>query len=351
MVQESTLLAYLIPRSTSRVEDTATDALAFILNKSQDCREALGLLLRDDDFVLEPLTTFRTQVTYEDGSRPDMVGYDQGGEQRLLVESKFWASLLEDQASGYFDKLDADRPGVLMFVAPAARIETLWAEIGRQMETGEDAVQLEAVETVGPIRRARIAGSDRRLMLVSWALLLAHLAAAVPIDSPVASDIQQLQGLAQREDDEAFQPIRMEELGPSLARRVQWLNRMVDDVVDGHGVSQGWMSVRALRATPQRDGYGRYFRFTGVTGDLFVCVNFGRWAASADTPLWLRIPNDVPVSAAQLRDSVPSVVEHGSGGPYDVPLYLTTGVEYERVVADVVSQVRAIWKMLKNQAA
>ena len=32
MPQETTLLAHLVPRLTSRVEDTATDALAFILN-------------------------------------------------------------------------------------------------------------------------------------------------------------------------------------------------------------------------------------------------------------------------------------------------------------------------------
>ncbi len=88
----------------------------------------------------------------------------------------------------------------------------------------------------------------------------------------------------------------MEELSPSLARRVQWLNRLVDDVVDGHGLSQGWMSGKTPGAVPQRNGCGRYFRFTGVTGDLSLCVNFGLWAASGDTPLWLWISSDVPVS-------------------------------------------------------
>ena len=101
MVQESTLLAYLIPRLTSRVENTATDALAFILNKSPACRETLDFLVRDGDFQVDSLTNFQTQVTYEDGSRPDMAGYDRDGKKRLLVESKFWASLLQGQASGF----------------------------------------------------------------------------------------------------------------------------------------------------------------------------------------------------------------------------------------------------------
>ena len=101
MPQESTLLAYLVPRLTSRVEDTATDAMAFILNRSPTCRDALGLLLREGEgsYHVNALTSFDTQVTYKDGSRPDMVGYDQEGGKRLLVESKFWATLLEGQAS------------------------------------------------------------------------------------------------------------------------------------------------------------------------------------------------------------------------------------------------------------
>ena len=84
MVQESSLLAHLVPRLTNRGEDTATDALAFILNKSGACRRALDLLLADSNFNLQPIANFQTQVTYKDGSRPDMVGYDRDGGKRLL---------------------------------------------------------------------------------------------------------------------------------------------------------------------------------------------------------------------------------------------------------------------------
>ena len=43
------MLAHLVPRLTNRVEDTATDALAIILNKSSACRDALDLLLREGE--------------------------------------------------------------------------------------------------------------------------------------------------------------------------------------------------------------------------------------------------------------------------------------------------------------
>ena len=192
------------------------------------------------------------------------------------------------------------------------------------------------------MRKARVADSDKRLMLVSWALLLDRLAAAVPNDSVVASNIRQLRGLAQLQDDEAFQPIHAQEFGPSLPRRVRWLNRLIDDVLDDHGVKEGWMSVSGLRATPQRAGYGRYFRFLGVPGDLFLCVNYNLWATSGDTPLWLWISSKVPVERDRLRDLMPSLAEHGTSGPHDAPVHLKTGVEYEAVLSDVVDQVRGI---------
>ena len=356
MPQESTLLAYLVPRLTSSVEDTATDALAFILNKSPACRDALGLLLREGEgsYHLDALNSFDTQVTYKDGSRPDMVGYDQMGRKRLLVESKFWATLLEGQASSYFDQLEDVGSGVLLFIAPTTRLEILWGEITRQMEGGPDGFKLEVVETSDQIHRARVMGpdkQDKRLLLVCWPLLLDRLAAAVPPDSLVASDIRQLRGLAQREDDEAFQPIDTAELSPSVPRRLQWLNRLIDDVVDSRGCPEGWMSVEGSRATGRRDGYGRYFRFMTdlremVPGWLFLCVNHSLWATSGDTPVWLRIYSDVPISPVHLRSKVPSLVGDGeSSGHYYVPIYLTPGVEYGHVLDDVVRQVKAIWEM------
>ena len=281
-----------------------------------------------------------------------MVGYDEEGGKRLLVESKFWATLLEGQASGYFGQLEDAGPGVLLFIAlvQATRLETLWGEITRQTEGEPDGLELQAVETPQQIHKARPSvplapppsigsnKSDKRLMLVSWPLLLDGLAAAVSPDSLVASDIQQLRGLVQREDEEAFQPIEIAEFSPSVPRRLRWLNRLIDDVVDSRGTQEGWMSVRGLRASPQREGYGRYFRFRtdageNIPGDLFLCVNFRLWSSSGDTPLWLRIYADLPISPVRLRNNVPSLVEYaGRSEAYDVPIYLIPGAEYGRVL-------------------
>lgn len=344
MTQEPTLLAHLLPRLTSQVEDAATDALAFILNKSEACRGVLDDLLRDVNFEPEPIKRVETQVTYEDGSRPDMVGYDPSGTKRLVVEAKFWASLLEGQASGYFGQLEEDGPGVLLFIAPDSRIEALWAEIKRQIEGGEEGVQLEILATPRRVRRA-IVTTDKHLMLTSWSHLLDSLSAAVAGDSAVASDIQQLRGLAKHQDETAFLPIHPEEFGLALPHRIRGLNQLIDDAVD-RGIRQKWITVHGLRATPQREGYGRYIRFTGTPGDLFLCVNFKLWANSGDTPLWLRIHPKFPVNPAVILKRVPPPTEPPDWPKYDVPIHLKTGAEYENVLDDVIRQVREVADMV-----
>ncbi|MCQ3803628.1 MAG: hypothetical protein OXC98_14040 [bacterium] len=331
MTQEPTLLAHLVPRLTSQVEDAATEALAFILNRSKACRSALDSFLRTDEFEIEPITRFETQVTHEDGSRPDMVGYDRSGSKRLLVESKFWAALQPDQAIRYLRMLDG--PGVLLFIAPESRIETLWWEIRRQMECEEnktdcgDCVRLECLESPQGTRRARIDDLDQHLMLASWTGLLDILDCA---DVETAADIRQLRGLAKRQDEGAFLPIHPNELGPVLPRRVPGLYRLVDDVVT-RGVGEKWMSTDGLAIGLTKEYYGRYLTFTDKAGCLFLCVNFDFWATSGDTPLWLWIRDDVRISLEYLPRKVPSSATNWS---YAMPIYLKTGVEYDRVLED-----------------
>ena len=340
MGNESSLLAYLVLR-LSRGENTATDALAFILNKSEACRGALDSLMSEQGFNLEPIARFETQVTHEDGSRPDMVGYDRDGHKRVLVESKFWAPLQDGQASRYFGQLEQPGPGLLLFIAPGSRIETLWPEIRRQMETGEHPAQLQFEEILDRMRRARVASSENRLMLVSWDLLLERLAAAVPADSQVASDIQQLRGLVEEQDLEAFQPLQREELSPSLARRVLSLERLINDVV-ARGDDRDWMSQgKSIRY--EEMCFGRYFGLRDGHGDdMWLGAAFWMWARRADTPLWLWIDSSSPISAHHLRSlENPIDVFEEDDGIY-VPIHLPVGVKYHRVLDDAVDQLRRI---------
>ena len=118
MADNATLMAYLVPRLTRQVENAATDALNYILNRDTGSMQALNDLLREGGFDIEPIDRVETQVTYEDGSRPDMAGYDKDNVKRVLVEAKFWAALLEDQASGYARQYDQPGPdGAVVYLS------------------------------------------------------------------------------------------------------------------------------------------------------------------------------------------------------------------------------------------
>ena len=179
MNNADTVLSYLVPRLTSQVEDAATEALGFILNRSPECRKSLSEILdQATGFDLGPIERVATQVTYKDGSRPDMAGYDGEDLMRLLVESKFWAALRDGQPS-YIEQFEHDSSAALLFIAPEARVETLWSEIQRQF--GETCMELNPRCESPDLRSAGIVdrgGAKRAVVLTSWRRLLDGLAEA-----------------------------------------------------------------------------------------------------------------------------------------------------------------------------
>ena len=257
MSDDATLMAHLIPRITNQVEDAATDALGYILNRSPASREALTDLLREGGFKMPSIARVATQVE-EDGLRPDMEGYDESGVKRLVVESKFWAPLLSGQASEYIKMFDTDGETALLFIAPESRLETLWAEVVRQIGYESPDTTLGPETTANGWRSAMVKCVQRRLALVSWDRLLTDMSARAAGDDSAVADIRQLRGLTRSRAGVAFPPIRAEELSPDIARRAVGYARLVDDVVT-RGIAQGWMSTENLKATPRRYGYGRYF--------------------------------------------------------------------------------------------
>ena len=347
MADYQSLMAYLVPRLTRQVENAATDALAYILNGSPEPMRALNELLQEGGFSIEPVSKVETQVTYEDGSRPDMAGYDRNNGKRLLVEAKFWAALLDDQASGYARQLNLPCPAALLFIAPELRIPTLWAEIERQMaEYG----RLDLIDTSPGGRRAKViwtepGDTESQLVLVSWGRLLDRMD-ALDAGDVVKSDIRQLRGLAHMQDGQAFLPIHSEELSPSLGRRVVWYNRLVNDAVGSRGMPEGWMNTHGLAATSQRWGFGRYLRFTGADIYYWFGVNNELWAEIGDTPLWIRVGNPSIVRMDDVSRELKVRVQNDW-----IPIHLKTGVEYSDVLDDVVSQLKTIATVVEAQLA
>lgn len=117
---DRSLLAHLSHRFTNRTEDIAVEALGFILTTSKDAREALPGICKAGGADAGQFRRIATQVSGDGGERPDLVGWDENDKERLLIEAKFWAG----QPNAYLERLPAG--GTLLFVAPEARVDTLW---------------------------------------------------------------------------------------------------------------------------------------------------------------------------------------------------------------------------------
>ncbi len=332
-----TLLAHLAGSLSRHPENIAVEALGYIL-RSEPTLRVMRDVLKEGGADVGEIASFRTQVS-EGEARPDLVGYESHG-KCVLIEAKFWAGLTDRQPKAYLKGLPPGKP--LLFVAPELRIPTLWSELRKLAEvtgvrTDPDETDFKSVTT----------GAGKRMMLISWRRLLDRLKAAG--DSQLRSEIQQLRGLADRYDADAFLPLRQEEFAPEIPRRLVSLGRLVDDAV------KKARDLYPSRVTPQAWGYGyplyysegdAWFAWFGIASDL--------WARGSypDTPLWLRFWQGGGVENAAQWPRTGTALEHLMGkdppeafehdGGIIVPIHLRTGVEYDEVLHAVVERLEKV---------
>ncbi len=121
------MFGYLVTRLAAHPENVATDALHYVLSTSPEVACALEEHLRRAVDLPGGLR-YDVQVAADDGSIPDLAGVAEDGSTPLLVETKSYAGLAANQPVAYLRRLPANRPGLLQFVVPAARLELLWTE-------------------------------------------------------------------------------------------------------------------------------------------------------------------------------------------------------------------------------
>lgn len=330
------VLAHLALRLTSQTENLATEALAYILQRSAPARSGVNRLIETITGRNPALQRFETQFTHEDLSRPDLVGVDADGNRPLLIEVKFWAGLTEAQPNAYLAAMPSG--GVLLFVAPEARMASLWHEVERRI-SGQGLNFSPRDNTTGLLA----ANSGQHVVAaMSWRslLLLLEQEAAAAAEAEAAADIRQLQALCEYMDTEAFLPLAAEELSSPLGRRVVQFEALANDLTDKL-VRAGLADVTGLRATAGWGYAGRYLYLRG--NGAFLAFNANHWAAFGQSPLWLDIAGDWKRTSPS-----PAITQalHGAGIRFwlqpksvIVPIILRTGVERDSVMADAERQL------------
>lgn len=337
-----TLLANLAGMFVSQTENVAVEALGHILSGSEAARDALSDVLQAGGARVGKITRVRTQDIGEDGARPDLACVDQDSNVRVLIEAKFWAGLTENQPGGYLARLEAaPRPSALLFVAPANRLDALWAELCRQLPGGDAAVLSNLHRSADELWSATT-GTGPHLMLTSWRSLLGRMAAkaSAAADPHTEADIRQLQGLAEQQNEEAFLPLRQEELGPQIPRRVIDVIGLIDDAI-AIARENGWASTEGFKARSFRRGYGTGLKLG--TAEAWFGVDYRDWARLRDTPLWLYLTanSDMLRALEPLRnENPPALIE--TGGNVKVPIEVPAGKERNAVLQAVVARLEQI---------
>ena len=360
---KTSLLTHLANRFTNLTETLATEALGYILAQSAPARGALQEMLRGGGADVGPIarveTEFKIKVKKEGAkdkdARIDLVGFGEGDAKRALIEVKFWAGLTENQPNAYLEELlKNEEPSALLFVAPELRLDMLWPEILRLANDGGFA----ADETIGTgLRSATIKDGPHRLMLTSWAAMLDEMSRKAG-DVTVVKDIEQLQALCAQQDRAAFLPLHAGEIGPGFSKRALDLYNLFHSVINRLR-KEKIAGFNGLKHAKWGANFGHYVRLgndQGITDEAWVGVNYEFGAQHRETPFWIVLGYSslakteqirARLKAARQRDGLDYInTEFGKWPVSLVPIRLLTGVEYNDVLDDAVSQIRRIGDIL-----
>lgn len=327
-------------------EDLATEGLCCLLRHSVAAEAFIGDLNEKTGVTLPSSMTFRTQEEAEDGDgQPDMRGIGGDGSTQLLVESKFWAGLTENQPNGYLREL-IGTGGVLLFLVPHPRRPYIWPKIREEAASEFEVRGRNSSESSFALRL----GEEAALLLQSWRDTLNVMESAVRSEGglrDLLEDVHQVQSLCDRYSGEGFLPLRGDEVGQDVGKRIRQLQEITMDlrprIEDRWGVNTG-LSVSKKRHAFTATLHG----FDATIGILHVW-----WARKGQSPFWMRLDTQTPNQQDRVLQALKSETYAKRGGdarPNSVLVALPPklGVERDEVIEDLVQQLNRIAERLEK---
>jgi hypothetical protein len=274
------LLGQFYSRIKGSQEDIASEGLVYVLQRSASARAAISRIVRGDIGLDLGELTYSCQNVGEKLERPDISGRDAEGTEVLIMEAKFWASLTDGQPNAYLSRLNES--SALVFVCPTLRVRTIFVELLNRMK-GHGAIV--SVDEQGHIIRLE---NNKCVVVKTWSEILGtiRLQLVQDNDQVLISDIDQIIGLCDTIDSNAFQPLRSEDLSPFHAMRMNGFLDIADKVLD-ELKKQGLADTKGLNSAAQKGIYTRYLRSGNLGCALYVRTDL--WAEGGDTPFWFII--------------------------------------------------------------
>lgn len=272
------LLGQFYSRIKGSQEDIASEGLTYILQRSKSARLAINKIIKSDCGLDFEDLNFSTQNIGGKSERPDISGFDTDGNEILILEAKFWAALTDNQPIEYLKRLKQN--SALVFICPTLRVRPVFDELLKRVKTTQINF------TTNHETHSITFEDNKHLTVKTWNEILGtvklHLVQAN--EQLLISDIDQIIGLCNTIDSNAFLPLQSDDLSPKYAKRINSYYDLLDKVVD-ELKKREIADTKGLNATPQRYGYTRYFK-TKKFG-IALNIKFDYWASCADTPFWI----------------------------------------------------------------
>ena len=345
MTANETLLSRIGRRHTIGREDVATDALAFILERSPAVRSAFANFLGAGEPEAPAIAKVQTQYSLPNGAAPDLACLGEDGKLLAFVESKFWAYLTSNQPVTYWNGLPTDAHATLLFIAPAERIDpgNLWGELEERLRQAGHELASSVCKIAHTISAPAKSGSHRRLMVTSWETLLDYLAqsALEHQDSQASFEIAELQGLANSV------------IAGSKSDRYDDLNSLVTDAVSWM-VQAGWANTDGLSVGVGYSFRGRYLQLAGAYA--WFGVHFDEDKRS-NRPLWLAFRSNFGgdpglVTTGQVRKRLANLAPREAvrleafSGAFCIPIDLLPGGDSEAAFSSIIAQLTDIARLI-----
>lgn len=284
---KTSLLAYLYPYFKGSQEDVATSSLNYIVSSNTEVNRAFtGLVAKTLCVGMEETIQYVCQAVGENNERPDMCGYAPDGKERVICESKFYASLTINQPNEYLRRAIKNQEYGVMFICPQVRKKGLWTELlGLTKEEFPSYVEVTdfCIEVDGKVRMG----------IISWTELLSELenvASSIAPDS--VPDIRQLIGYCNQLDSDAFVPFVENDLSIENAIKEQRYYKILDSLVAEIKKEEKYhVDLSRLKASPQWAGYSRYFRIGDIGVSLVYDTEKWKNVNSPSTPFWVKFGN------------------------------------------------------------
>ena len=261
---QNSLLAHIASNFISEYENVANSSVAYMLNNYSAARKALACTVGLESVPEYYITELSTQAN----GRPDVTGLDSSGNRKIIIEGKFWANLTDNQPNNYIKELAHN--GRILFLSPDKRVVSLKVEIEKRL-------------------------NDKfydDIVICSWSTLLSRIEHENNKihNSRLSSDLFQLRELCQKMDVEGMPPLSESDLDPMHGRIASNFADIIDEC---NAILREWESsdFNKLKTTPQKYGYGFYFKACGFGCYLHFDTN--KWfTRKIGTPVWLSIQDN-----------------------------------------------------------